>query len=179
MRRLMVLPAILVVGLVVALTASGLSGSPSRLTASRLATYERALTPAMKDGGATVQQGVKPAIDDLVRRHILPAADIAAEADRWASVLEHDRALVADVAAPSQLRAAQHAFLAAFDSYVAAARNLGRAARSGGSERSRWLDEVYAAGQLGDKTYDEASRDLQQARHALGLPSNPDFPEGR
>jgi len=169
----LVLAALVVVLIVVSLPSKS---SPS-LTVRQLNAYETAITPPLRDGGATVQEGMKPAISDLVVQHVVPPKQMVGEAQGWVKSLQTDRKKVVDVRAPAALARAQQLFLAALDHYIEAARDFGTAAGDA-SIRQQWLQKVYAAGNAGDRAYDEASRILQGWRHTLGLPSNPNFPGG-
>lgn len=172
------LPALLLAALVVVLVVVALSShsSPS-LTVHQLSAYEAAITTPLRDGGATVQEGMKPAITDLVVQHVVPPKQMVDEAEGWVDSLQADRKKVAGVRVPVALARAQRSFLAALDHYIEAARDFGIAAGDA-STRQQWLEKVYAAGKAGDQTYDEASGILQGWRHTLGLPSNPNFPGG-
>lgn len=172
------LPALVLAVLVVVLVVVALSShsSPS-LTVRQLNAYEAAITPPLRDGGATVQEGMKPAITDLVVQHVVPPKQMVDEAEGWVASLQADRKKVVGVRVPAALARAQRLFLAALDHYIEAARDFGNAAGDA-STRQQWLEKVYAAGKAGDQTYDEASGILQGWRHTLGLPSNPNFPGG-
>jgi len=172
------LPGLLLAALVVVLVVVGVSpdSSPS-LTVRQLNAYQAAITPALRDGGATVQEGMKPAISDLVAQHIVPPQEMIREARGWVASLQENRKTVAAVRAPAALKQAQELFLTALDHYIEAARDFGNAAGDA-STRQQWLQKVYAAGTAGDETYDQASAILQKWRHTLGLPSSPDFPGG-
>lgn len=172
------LPALVLVALVVVLAVVALSSSSSpSLTVHQVNAYQAAITPPLKDGGATVQEGMKPAISDLVVQHVVPPKNMVGEAGGWVVSLQADRKTVAAVHVPKALAHAQRLFLVALDHYIEAARDFGIAAGDA-STRQQWLQKVYAAGAAGDQTYDEASAILQGWRHTLGLPSSPDFPGG-
>ncbi len=172
------LPALLLAAIVVVLVLVSLTSQSSpALTAHQLNAYQAAITPAMRDGGATVQEGMKPAISDLVDQHVVPPKNMVGEAEGWVVSLQADRKTVAAVHVPKALAQAQRLFLVALDHYIEAARDFGIAAGDA-STRQQWLQKVYAAGTAGDQTYDEASGILQNWRRTLGLPSSPDFPGG-
>jgi hypothetical protein len=170
---------VLVVLLGVLLAVGAFSHGDGKLTRHQLLSYERQLTPIVKDGGGTVQEGLKPAITDLTQSHIVPPASIANEADRWAASLRQDRAKLAAVhPVPATLRAMHQKFLDALNGYAAAADALAAAGRAPAAGRSAALSRVYRAGQSADTVYDEASAALQQARKQLGLGADPDYPAG-
>lgn len=173
------LPALMLAVLVVVLVVVALSSSqPSpALTVHQLNGYQNAITPSMRNGGATVQEGMKPAISDLVSQHVVPPQQMVGESRGWVTALEADRKKVAAVHAPKALAQAHRLFLVALDHYIEAARDFGFAAGNA-TTRQQWLQKVYAAGTAGDQAYDEASGILQGWRHTLGLPSSPDFPGG-
>jgi hypothetical protein len=172
------LPALILAALAVVLVVVAVSSqSPPKLTVRQLNAYQAAITPAMRDGGTTVQEGMKPAITDLVVQHVVPPKQMVSEAQAWVAGLQADRKTVAAVHVPKALARAQQLFLVALDHYIEAARDFGNAANNA-SSRQQWLQKVYAAGSAGDGAYDEASAILQNWRHTLGLPSSPDFPGG-
>lgn len=183
MRRrrplLLAVPTLVLVVLVVVLLVVGLlsSGSGDTLTRHQLLSYERSLTPIVKDAGATVQEGLKAAITDLTQQHVVPPASIANEADNWAAALRRDKAKLAAIRpVPAGLRPMRQRFLDALDEYAAAADALAVAGRAPASGRSAALDHVYRLGEGADRVYDEASAQLQQARTKLGLGTDPDYP---
>jgi hypothetical protein len=172
------LPALLLLGLVVVLIVVGLSPKSSPgLTVRQLNAYQAAITPPLRDGGATVQEGMKPAINDLVTQHTVPPQAMVGEARDWVTSLQGNRKIVAAVHVPAALADAQRLFLTSLDRYIEAAQDFGIAAGNASSRRE-WLQKVYAAGTAGDQAYDDASGILQGWRHTLGLPSSPDFPGG-
>lgn len=159
--------------LLVVLTACGSPG----LSKARLVSYESAIAAPLKDGGRTVEQGMKPALADLNVDHVTPPAMIAREARQWVADLTDVRARVAAVTPPAQLRAVSRGFDEALTLYVEAARWFERAATADALQRSALLDKGYAAAKRADAAYDAASRLLQTARHRVGLGSSPDFPD--
>ena len=183
MRRrrplLLAVPTIVFAVLVVVLLVVGLldSGGNDALTRHQLLSYERSLTPIVKDAGATVQEGVKAAITDLTQQHVVPPASIANEADHWAAALRLDKAKLAAIRpVPAALRTMRQKFLDALDQYAAAADALAVAGRAPTATRPAALDRVYRLGEGADRVYDEASAVLQQARTKLGLGTDPDYP---
>ncbi len=152
------------------------SSAPS-LTRARLVAYESAVLVPLREGGATVEQGIKPALADLTERHVTPPAVIAGEADGWVRDLTSVRARVGAVAPPDELREAARLFDRALEQYLEAARTFRAAAAASAVQRRALLDGGYAVARAADATYDDAARVIQRWRHRLGLPSTPDFPD--
>lgn len=167
--------------LALALLVAGCTGDappkPPPLTADQLLAYERAVIPHLKDGGRTVEQGMKPGVDDLLNRHVVPPATIAAEADRWAADLTRVRDTVNGIDPPRALAEAGRLFVTALDTYIRAARTFGEAARAPEARRREIANRGYDLGRDADRTYDAASRILQTERRRLGLGPSPDFPD--
>ena len=156
---------------------SGATRSVS-VSESALLAYEKAILPLVQDGGRTVQQGMKPALEDLQYRHVVPPAHIAQEAEAWLRTLRRIRQQLAAVHAPDGLGPAHAAFLQALDEYAGAAETFRAAALApAGAGRDGHIEEGIAQAQQADRTYDRGSAVLQSARRSAGLESSPYFPE--
>jgi hypothetical protein len=131
----------------------------------------------VQDGGRTVQQGMKPALDDLRYKHIVPPEVIAQEAAGWIDSLQSVQSKARQLPAPPGLSTAHQAFLQALQGYVAAAHAFKAAALTpaGPARESRIAAGIDHA-EDADKTYDRGAALLQQARRSLGLPPDPNFP---
>lgn len=162
---------------VLAATTDGDATSAPRLTADELLAYQAAVHPALRDGGQTVEQGMKPAVADLRDPGGVPPEAIADEADAWTRDLAAVRAKVAAVPVPAGLREVAAGFDAALARYLAAAAAFGRAARAPERERAALIEEGVAIAREADRHYDDASRVLQRLRRDLGLGATADFPD--
>ncbi len=180
-RRWLALAPLVVVatiGAVLIGTTGSSSSGDSTLQRPALLAYEGKLLPLVQDGGRVVQQGMKPALDDLRYKHIVPLSVIAIEADGWISSLRLVRAKIEQVPSPDALTPAHQAFLSALDEYVAAATAFREAALAApGAPREQKVAVGIRHAERADATYDRGALVLQQARRSLGLQSNPNFPE--
>ncbi len=154
------------------------SGGATGPTRNALVAYERAVLPLVQDGGRVVEQGMKPAVNDLQYAHIVPPAVIGSEGDGWVRSLRVVRQKLVRVAPPVGVATVQRTFVTAVDGYIRAATVFAAAARSqAGPERSRRIQDGIQTAQAADRVYNQASAMLQRLRHAVGLPSDPNFPE--
>jgi len=145
---------------------------------SELLAWEIAILEPLQQGGRTVEQGMKAAVNDLTSRHVVPPHVIAREADGWVTALTDVRARVAAVATPEALLPARRDFVSAIDLYIAAAREFGAAARAPeGPERDRLVAVGRERGAEADRVYDRGGHLVQRVRKSLGLPSSSNFPE--
>jgi hypothetical protein len=174
-RTWLVLLLAALIGGSAALASSG--GGSSRSAVAELETYERQVLPIVQDGGRVVEQGMKPAMDDLQYQHIVPPSVIGTEGDGWVRSLTNVRERLRRVATPASVRPVTTAFVSSLDAYIAAARSFSAAARTVGVRRAANLERGFSQAIAADRIYDEGSAHLQKLRHALGLASNPDFPE--
>lgn len=151
--------------------------SPRPIDRSALRAYEQAVVPIVQEGGKVVELGMKPAMDDLEHRHVVPPAAIGTEGDAWVRSLQQLRGRLSHVRTPVQLKQATSQFLVALDGYTAAARAFAEAARSTGTARAQFIRRGIALAESADHTYDRGSAVLQRARRSLGLPPSPNFPQ--
>jgi hypothetical protein len=148
------------------------------VTKEQLVAWEDAVLPVLQDGGKTVEQGMKAAVDDLVNRHVVPAYVIAREADGWATALRDVKTRLATVATPPVLAPAVRDFQSALDEYVLAAGEFHKAALApAGPERDRLVASGRSHGEAADDVYDRGGALVQSLRHDLGMPANVFFPE--
>lgn len=134
--------------------------------------YQAEIYPPLANGGRTVEQGMKPALDDLRAGKVA-----AAEADGWVRSLVAVRDEVRLVDVPPGLRDAAALFSDALDRYVSAAETLRQSVDADGERRGTLVDAGVVLAQQADRSYDNASRIIQQWRRRLGLPPTPDFPD--
>jgi hypothetical protein len=153
------------------------TATPPAVDRPALLAYEEQLLPLVQDGGRTVQQGMKPALDDLRYKHVVPAPVIAQEAAAWVAKLQSVESKVQQLSVPSGLAAAQEAFVQSLQAYVAAAQAFKAAALSPpGAGREQQIDVGIRHAEQADDTYDRGAAVLQRVRRSLGLPTNPNFP---
>jgi hypothetical protein len=156
---------------------SGGHGKSARVTRAELVAYEASILPIVQDGGKTVEEGMKPALTDLLHRHITPPSFIVKEGDAWIAELSRVRQQLVAVTPPPDLAPASRLLAQSLDYYLTAARDFrAAAAATSKSERARFADLGVRAGEAGDAVYDRGSAVIQHARQRLGLPLNPNFP---
>jgi hypothetical protein len=177
-RRIVLVVSVLLVGLVglfvVALVVG--EGQPP-LRAADVQRFEAAVLPAVRQGGETVELGVKVAMRDLsVGRGPAPEV-VAQQAQSWTADLTRARGALVAVVAPPALAECRRELIAALDAYIDASRAVRGAALAASDDRERLLDAVVTAGRRGDRLFDRASSRLQAARRQVGLPSSVDFPD--
>jgi hypothetical protein len=172
--------AVALLGVAVSVSVAKTTSSSSQppLRRAELLAYEDRLLPLVQDGGRVVEQGMKPAMDDLRNQHIVPARVIAQEGDGWVASLTSVRSKVQALPAPHAVSPAQRAFLQALDEYVVAARAFRAAAQTApGAARNARIDEGVRHAEQADATYDRGAAILQRLRRSLGLRADPNFPE--
>ena len=148
------------------------------LSREQVTRYEAAIVPALKDGGETVERGMKPAVADLLSLHVTPRASIAVESEGWVNSLTEVRGKVAAVEAPGELDRARTLFLDSLDKYIEAARGIGRAASAQGAQVAVLAHTAIDVAREADSTYNAASAVVQKARATAGLGPSPDLPAG-
>lgn len=146
-------------------------------TKAQLTALEAQLVPLVQRGGQVIQEGMKPAINDLRYDHVTPAAFMAIEADGWIRTLGQVRAEVRAVAVDDSLIEVRDRVVTALSGYIQAAERLRLAMRATGPEQARMVREGVAVAQAADADYDRGAALLQSARRRLGLPANPYFPD--
>jgi hypothetical protein len=170
--------AALFVLLLVGLVAAALDdGGPEEATVLQLAAYEKAVVDTAKQGGQSVELGLKVAIGDLGSEHRTAPAVIAEQAVAWRADLVRARDVFDDTDPPPGLDSMRRDFVASLGAYVAAADLVREAALAPEAARDALLDRAVEAGRRGDRLYDRASRTLQDARRRAGLPPSPEFPD--
>jgi hypothetical protein len=185
------LPAVVVVVTATAVVASVTGGhsSPARSKAPATAVsqqeraaivdYGKAIVPLVQQGGRVVENGMKPALDDLVYRHITPRAMIVREADAWVGALTNVRGQLATVTPPPSLSEVAPLLDRALASYINAARAFRKAAaHKAGSVRRHFVRVGRHWGETADNVYDRAASLIQGARARAGLPPDVNFPSG-
>ncbi|MCU1591847.1 MAG: hypothetical protein JWP11_3103 [Frankiales bacterium] len=155
------------------------STTPAGLRQDQLLAYEHAVVPIVQDGGRVIQDGMKPAIDDLQYRHIVPAPVIAQEAAGWLDRLASVRTRLAAVSAPPALQSPTSTFLTALDGYRAAAQSFRAAALApAGAKRGALVARGVKQAETADRVYDQGAAVVQGLRHGFGLEPSPYFPDG-
>ena len=183
--------AAVVIVVIVAAIASSMGGAAStapkrgdqaaalRQDRAALLAWEGDIVPLVQQGGRVVQDGMKPALDDLLYKHITPPAFIVREARAWTNALAKVRAQLTAVSAPGSMRHAVRMLDRALASYLRAARAFrAAAAHPAGATRRHFVRVGQRSGQAGDRIYDRAAAEIQQARARVGLPPDINFPTG-
>jgi hypothetical protein len=148
-----------------------------RLTSAQLVGYTDAVLPALRTGGAVVEQQMKPALVDFPTATGAMAAKLASDAASWADQLGSVREQVAAVTPPAELQGAAAGFDGALAKYIEAARQFRVAVLTPRGGRGAELQRGYTLATEADDTYDDASAIIQDWRRRLGLGATPDFPD--
>ena len=161
--------------------AAAISATQSRdepsLTEARLTAYQQAIHAHLRLGGRTVEQGMKPAVADLLKPGDVPLSAIAEESEAWVRDLTNVRARVAEIAPPEELREVARLFDVAMVQYVEAARLFGEAASADALQRTPIAERGIAKAREADRTYDDASRVIQRWYRRFGNDPTPNFPD--
>lgn len=176
-RRWLIVAALLVVAAVCAAALAAVHRADRSAHTSAVAetlTYERALTPAARQGGVVIQLGMKPAVSRLAGDE----PDAATfQAIGWVDQLEAVRQTFRTTPTPRSLRGNSTDFDIALRLYEDAARHLGAAAIGTGQSRRTLLDQAVAEARRADTSFNRASARLQARRRALGLGPTSAFPD--
>lgn len=143
---------------------TGTTGQPSTSPrdAERVASYRARLRPLLEQGGSVVALGLQPGVGDI-RDQRFGHDVLDGMADAWIHDLRDVRADVEAVDHPEFLADTHRLYLAALDSYVAAATTLRLAATAPAEIRPSLLTKAASLGRRADRTYDEADRSLEAA----------------
>lgn len=154
-----------------------LAGSAQRRSDRRgLVRYEREILPAAKRAGEIVQTEMKPSLREL-HTGAVDGERFVERTQAWERVFLASRAELLAADPPAILGDVERTWARSFDTYIEAIRLFRRAAKAGGAERERLLDEGVTRAEEADTIYDEASRRLQRARRAVGLRPTGNFPD--
>jgi len=185
--------AVVVVALVVTAVASSLGGSHGPSTTSEgnqaaalrhdraaLLAWEADVVPLVQQGGQVVQDGMKPAVQDLLYQHVTPPAFIVHEARAWAQALARVRARLAALTAPTSMRSAALLLDRSLVGYISAAHAFRLAAASPpGHARHHYVRLGQRRGDAADAVYDRAATLIQHERQRVGLPADINFPSAQ
>lgn len=150
-----------------------------RYDRASLLAWEARVVPLVQQGGQVVEDGMKPAINDLLYQHVTPPAFIVHEAQAWAQALTRVRTQLAALTPPSSMQSATGFLDRAMAGYVSAAHAFRRAAASpAGHVRRHFVRVGRHRGVAADALYDNAAALIQRERHRVGLPTDVNFPSG-
>jgi hypothetical protein len=144
--------------------------------ADRITAYQAAIKDPVQHWGRIEIYGMQAAISDLRAGTGVPAEAITGEAQAWRDALVQIRGQFIAADAPSELGPASAKFQQALALYLEAADTVKQATIAAPDVRQALIDRAVAAARQGDCVYDDASVDLQNARHSADLPTTPDFP---
>lgn len=148
-------------------------------TSSAVVTYQAQVVPIVKDWGSVEVMGMRPAVADLRTGTDLGRPEIVAvQARAWRAALETDRAKLAALTPPAELRPMAALMDASMGLYLQAVQRFLDATAATGAQRGALLDQGIAAAREGADVYDRASAVLHQVRRAHGLPVTTEFPHG-
>jgi len=158
------------------------SSCPSYDKAERkqLLAYEGKLLPLVQHWGKIEIDGMRPAIADLASgpgNTTVPPESIAGEAHAWQDALIEIRADMKKLRPPADLKRAGDLFDQSIAKYLAAATTFEQAAKASGEAQQQAINAGAQDASDGADLYNQASLLLQAARHRVGLPTTPDFPD--
>ena len=148
-----------------------------KLTRTQITAYERGLDPLVSQAGQVVQEGMKPAVNDLNHDHVTPPAVIAHEADGWLETFGTVRSGISALATPRGLVAAKTPILASLDLYIEAARTFKAAALTPAAGREALIQRGIEQATRADHVFDQGAIVIQRARRAVGLGASAYFPD--
>jgi hypothetical protein len=146
-------------------------------TRAQIIAFERGLDPLASQAGQIVQEGMKPAVNDLNHDHVTPPAFIAQEADGWLATLQDVRRSMAKLSTPRALVAARTPILASLDLYIQAATTFRAAARAPSAGRDALIQRGIQQATRADHVFDQGAVVIQRARRAVGLGPSAYFPD--
>jgi hypothetical protein len=158
----------------------GGGGSANKADRKKLLAYEAKLVPLVKNWGKIEIDGMRPAIADLASgpgNTSVPPEAIAGEARAWQEGLTQIRADMTKLTPPASLKRAAELFDQSIVKYLAAAKSFEQAASSTGEAQKKGIEAGSRQAGDGATIYNDASLLLQRARHKVGLPTSPDFPD--
>jgi hypothetical protein len=164
-------------GLAAGATAVALVGSAQRRDdRAAYLRYERALLPALREGGRIVQQEMKPSLRELGDGSITQKLAV----DRATAWYRQFTMILADVGTlrpPSFLGDVERRWVAAIVAYRKISTLFEQAAKQPGAARVKLLEQAAAAGSRADALFDDASRVMQLHRRRLGLGATGRLPD--
>lgn len=143
------------------------------LRADAIEVYENSVIGPMQRGGRVVEQGMKPAVQQLADGG---PSQATMQAVAWVDELRAVRSTVKAVEAPGALRDVARLFDESLALYADAATTIGAAAIATGEPRQKLLADAVGLARRADDRYDEASELLQRLRRQAGLPVSTRFP---
>lgn len=159
---------------VIAATGDGGESEPTTTTdpfaddRAALTAYEEKIDPLAEEGGRIVVQGLRPAITNI-REGDFTDEELVTMQEGQLQEMRNVWKQFQAVKPPKFLQEAQDLFEKSLDGYVRAAQKLLDAARAGGDERQRLVDEVAPIGDASDDVYDQALEILNRERERLGM----------
>ena len=169
--------AAVLLGLAIGLTSVALVGSAQRRDdRAAYLRYERALQPALKEGGRIVVQQMRPSIPDLGAGK-LDRRTAVERASGWRRAFRQIRVDVVALVPPGFLGDIELRWTRALDAYLSIADLFEQAAAATGPSRTQTLDRAVAAGTRADTLFDRAASVMQAHRRRLGLGPTGELPD--
>jgi hypothetical protein len=145
--------------------------------ADQINAFQAAIHEPIQHWGKVEILGMRPAMGDLRRGTGVPPEAIGQEAQAWQAGLAQVGRQLDAATVPGYLSHAMTLFKQALAEYVHVAVSVQQAAATDGAARTGLLDQAAASALRGDCIYDDASVEIQQARHDAGLATTRDFPD--
>ena len=177
MRRPVVYAAALVLAFVAGATAVFLVGSANRRSdRAAIVAYERAVLPAIRDGGRIVVQEMRPTLGEIAEGRITDS-DLLDRADAWRGVFERARTEILAATPPDFLTAMEDRWRAAMDAYLDTISAFEAIAHAAPANREAAMNKAAELGDLADDLFDHAAALIQFHRRRLGLGPTGSLPD--
>jgi len=176
-------PPLLVATLGAALAIAGIAagvarGTPSgRTTAAEVEAYQASIAEPLRHWGKIEALGMRPAVADLRAGQGVPPSWIAGEARAWRSGLAQVRAQLDAAVAPPPLRRAADLLDQSVRMYLGAATLFEQAASVPRAEAPPLIRRGVDQAAQADCLFDTAAVQIQDARRAAGLDTDPGLPD--
>jgi hypothetical protein len=177
LRGPLVYTAALILAIAAGATAVFLVGSSNR-RADRAAilAYERAVLPAIREGGRIVVQEMRPTLGEIADGRITDA-DLLDRAEAWRRVFERARTDILAATPPKFLTGIEGKWRAAMDAYLETISAFEAIAQTPSGGRDAAVSEAADSGDRADDLFDEAAALIQFHRRRLGLRPTGNLPD--
>jgi hypothetical protein len=163
--------------LAIGLTSVALVGSAQRRDdRAAYLRYERALLPALKEGGRIVVEQMRPSFPDLGGGKIDRRTAVE-RASGWREAFQRIRKDVIAPVPPGFLGDVEVRWTRALNTYLEIPTLFEQAAVATGSLRTQALDRAVEVGKRADALFDRAASVMQAHRRRLGLGPTHDLPD--
>lgn len=155
----------------------GGSSSDGNRSTQAVVAYQARVLPIVKDWGSVEVLGMRPAVSDLRAGTALARPEVvAAQARAWRASFNTDRARLAALTPPTELRSMASLMDDSLRLYLEAVDRFLDATKATGAQRRALIDQAISTVREGASVYDRASEVLHRVRKSHGLPLTQEFP---